>query len=287
VYLTPKEQAVYFAALSRGARAVSVRDTAQRLAISKTYAAKLLHDLNRKGVAIRSGKGVYLLADPATVANPRGPSLDPLAALDELMQALGLDYYAAYATAASLHGLYDQVPFAVSVAVPKWRPPRRLGRHRLVFHQIPHDRFWGTMRQAYADAYVTLSDPFKTLLDCSSRLDLVGGASGLIEIVRNAIDAQDAWEPPDADYPNALHGTDAFPDYAGRYGDAAAVQRLGYVLKLVAPEPESPLGRFAASLRPHRGAGVVPLEPQAGKQGRVDGEWGVRDNVASGRLAVA
>ncbi len=281
--MSPLEQRLYYSLIRDDQRTVTVVDAVQRVRVSPLHARKILHTMHAKGALQRATRGRYLVAPPHTLAAPRIPSPDPLTILDQLCAGLKIPYYAAYRTAAFLHGLADQVPQSVQVAVPRWRRPINIGASAIQFHQVGADQMWGTMRMPYGGAFLTVSDPWRTLLDCAGRLDLVGGVDELVRIVREAIRPPSPKEPR----PGALSWPPPPSTYASRFTDPGAVQRLGYVIKLQDAQPGSRLEVFQRHLRRHKGPSVVPLDPSGPPTGRVDYEWGVRDNVPRRRFQIA
>lgn len=265
VRLPPREQDLYFALLNRGRWVVNTREAMAIASVSHGHARKILHSLHKRRALVRAGRGLYALCPPGGLYEGGEPSIDPFRVLDQLMNALELPYYAAYATAAFLHGGAHEIPFNVDVATPKVRRPILLGPTRIHFRAVPASRMFGAMRLRQAGEYLAVSDIEKTLLDCADRLDLCGGADGLAQI---------AYE--------LAPGTDAkkLRQYASVYGSKPVVHRLGYVLAQLARKKPSRVPRpLSKVLKPLLGSAVYPLDPAAGDVGELDAHWKVRVNA--------
>lgn len=263
--LTPREQDLYFALLRRGKWVVDTQDAIEIEDISHGYARKLLHDLNKKHALVRVGHGIYAVAPPESLGEPGPPAIDPFRILDQLMEALEIPYYAAYMTAAYLHGGAHEIPMNLAIATPKRRRPIDLGSTRINFHGIPEARMNGTMRLRESGEYLTVSDVEKTFLDSADRLDLCGGPDGLAQIVWELARKADASK---------------LRKYAKADGRRPVLQRLGYVLAQLAYKKPSRVPRaLYKGLNPFRSETVYPLDPSAGDQGELDDDWNVRVNM--------
>lgn len=265
VRLPPREQDLYFALLNKGKWVVTSSEAVQIARVSETHAWKMLHGLSKRHVLLRVGKGVYVVASPDAVYEEGQPPVDPFRVLDQLMRAFDLPYYAAYVTAAFLHGAAHEIPFNVHVATTRPRRPLRLGATLVSFHKVPAERMLGTTRMRQSGEYLTVSDVEKTLVDCADRLDLSGGADGLAQI---------AWELAAAADARKL------AQYAEALGKPAAVHRLGFVLSQLARKKPS-----RAPSKLHKGLSrlvrktVYPLDPARADAGDIDPCWKLRVNT--------
>lgn len=265
ISLTPREQDLYFSLVSKGKWVVTTQDVIDIEGVRHGYARKLLHDLHRKDALVRAAKGIYAVAPPASLHEEGEPPIDPFQVLDQLMEAFDIRYYAAYATAAYLHGGTHQIPQSIMVATPDPRRPVRLGPTRITFHQIPEERMSGTTRLRQSDEYLTVSDIEKTFLDCADRFDLCGGPDGLAQII---------WEL----------GTKAdarkLEKYAKQDGRKPVIQRLGYILAQLAYKKPSRVPReLYKALDPLRGEKTYILDPAREEEGHLDEYWNVRVNA--------
>lgn len=263
--LSPKEQDLYFALVNRGKWVVDVQDVIEIEDVSHGYARKLLHDLNRKNALVRAARGTYTVATPESLHEPGEPPIDPFKILDQLMDTLERPYYAAYMTAAYLHGGAHEIPMNLDIATPNRRRPIYLGPTRISFRQIPEERMYGTTRIRQSGEYLTVSDLEKTLVDCADRLDLCGGPHGLARIL---------WEVGTNVDPNKLGA------YAREDGRKPMIQRLGYVLAQLAYRNRSRVPRdLYQALDSLQSDNVYPLDPSVGEVDEVNDDWNVRVNV--------
>jgi predicted transcriptional regulator of viral defense system len=169
-------------------------------------------------------------------------------------------HYVAYASAAYLHGAANEVPFNPQVAAPRQHRPLRIGNARLTFHRVA-DTTWGTQRLRQGGAYVTVSDPERTLLDCAARPDLCGGADGLAQL---AIELVAKVRPP------VLAG------YLRRLRKPGVANRLGFIFAHRSRRA-APLQRV---LERARTRGRYRLDPDQPRQrARFDPTWRVWVNV--------
>lgn len=263
--LTPRQQHLYFALVQKGRWVVTTQDAITIEDISHGYARKLLHDLHRKDALVRAGKGMYVVAPPESLHEPGKPPIDPFKVLDQLMDALEIPYYAAYMTAAYLHGGAHHIPRTVTVATPQPRRPVRLGSTRITFHQVPMERMTGTLRMPQSGEYLTVSDVEKTLLDCADRFDLCGGPAGLAQIV---------WEIGTKVEASKLR------KYAEEDGRQPVIQRLGYILAQLAYKKPSRVPRaLYKALVPLRSERTYVLDPAREGEAELDDYWNVRVNT--------
>lgn len=258
--MSPREQRAYFAMMHAGRKVASPQVLAELLGLSALRAAQLLAALGAKGAARRIARGRYVLVAPEAMHGTGKFAQDLLAVTAEFMELEGQDYAAAYLTAAYLHGLLEQIPQTVQVAVTKQRRELRLSEsQRVRFVAVLPRNFLGTVELRYADRIVKATDLEKTVLDCLDRLDLTGGLSQAVDILRAALDKIESRK---------------LLDYAKRLRNRSLQQRLGYILEQERVLPEVVKG-LAALKHP------VPclLDPHGSREGRKNDRWHLRINA--------
>lgn len=259
--LSPKEERAYFGLLKHGSSIVSTSELAALLRVSGAYAMKLLASLNRKGLVFRIGRGRYVVIPADAVYERRGFVGDPVVIASKLLSG---DYFVAYQSAATLHGLAEQLPFVTTVAIPYRKRSIAIGSSRLEFVIVKKDRFvWGIEEMNYSSTRVKVSDFHRTILDCVDRSDLCGGFSEVVRIISNAI------EQPQ------FNGR-ILAEYAKRLGNRAAIQRLGFILERTHNKKT-----FVAIklLNPMKSDFTYPLDPRLGTAGRLSKKWRIIENA--------
>lgn len=265
IQLSHLEQTIYFACQRQGRNLLTAKAVRQWVDISRKHAVNLLASMAHKGALHRVGRGRYAVIPPDVLYERKSFVIDPHLILDELMVANGAEerYYVAYQSAAALHGAAHQLPFTLTVAIPRQRRPIELGQARIRFVQLRPDWFFGYREMAYGEAQLYVSDREKTILDCLDRFDLCGG----VEEVARTISVLVAEIAPDK-----------LSDYLGRMDNQALTQRLGLILErlsTVQPVDEGLLAGISRSVGDH----VYPLDPHGPAGGPVDARWRIRENL--------
>lgn len=263
VSLSHQEQSVYFEAQRRGYHVLDVPTVRTILGVSEVRSRQILSALGRKRAVQRVGRGKYALVSPTVVSSQKAP-VDAYAALDELMELIGLSdsYYVAFASALKLHHMSEQVPQTILVATTKRRYERRIGAMALRFTMMGETQFFGRESMPYRDTRVWISDREKTILDCLDRPYLAGGVDEVAQALGTA------W--PKLDQERLLR-------YAERLGNAALAQRLGHLVDVLSlPEAEPGLRQGLMALR---GKTAVPIDPRGEVSSAVDHLWRVKINA--------
>lgn len=259
--LSPIEERAYFGMLKQGNAIVSTSELASLLRVSKPYSMKLLASLNRKGVVFRIGRGRYVLIPADAVYERKSFVGDPVIIASQLLSG---DYCVAYQSAANLHGLAEQLPFVTTVAIPYRKRPIAIGSSRLDFVTIKKERFaWGIQEMNYSSTIVKVSDFHRTIIDCVDRSDLCGGFSEVVRIIYNAV------EQPQFD-------GRVLAEYAKRFGNRAAIQRLGFVLERTHDKKTSVAIEMLNRMKSEF---TYPLDPRLGTAGRLSKKWRVIENA--------
>lgn len=216
--------------------------------------AEAIAALGSSPVAVRAA--IRRLRDKARVAMPfRGfhvivpPEYRALGCLPadqfvpQLMEHLGLSYYAGLLTAASLHGAAHQAPMVFQTVVAANRPEIRCGRVRTEFvaranvSQIPITQK-NTLR-----GVLCVSTPEATAFDLVGYPNHTGGLSNVATILAELVDGMDAAK--------LLAETEHSP--------LPWAQRLGYLLEHVGAKGlAAPLADYVVS----HAKEYVPLRPR-------------------------
>lgn len=167
------------------------------LDVSSRNAYRILDGLLEKGLVHRLNRGRYVLATAYE-------NLDTYAIASHLEPAS----YVGFWSALHFHGLTDQVPRSIFLAVTSQRRSLRIHGQQVRFVRVKPEAFFGYDR--YGDAVV--SDPEKTVLDGLRLPEHAGG----VRTVATAI-------TPDLD-------VDRLVRYAVRLESGAVAARLGYLL---------------------------------------------------------
>ena len=254
------EQRAYFGLLRAGRRVASPELVASILGMPVLRSAKILAALKAKKAAVWLAKGRYAIVSPEVMQGTGTFAQDPLAVAAELLELEGQDYMAAYLTAAYLHGVLEQVPQEVQIAVIKRRREIHLSESQKVgFVAVLPRNFFGAVELRYGDRLVKVSGLEKTVLDCFDRLDLSGGLAQALDILRSASEKIDGKK---------------LLAYAKRLGNRSLQERMGYILERLRLLPKV---ADALSALEH----PVPclLDPQGPREGKVHDRWHVRVNA--------
>jgi predicted transcriptional regulator of viral defense system len=272
--LSHAEQTAYFLSLRHGRRIVDPRFISSQLNMSKSYATDILYTLAKKGVAVRIGRGLYLLVNPEVIYGRKSFVEDPLLIIDELMARIGrVDYYVAYASAAQVHGIAHQLPLSLTVAVTKRRNDVNAKGIKVHFVTVRKELAFGIEKKKYLMyREFRVSDLEKTILDCLERTDLSGGASDVARMISDSKENIN-WEK--------LAG------YAHKFNNSALTQRLGYILDKLVESGEiviEPDIMLQLSKSVEGKAFAYPLEPRLGRNTRrrsdkINRKWMIIENA--------
>lgn len=174
------------------------REVKRFLDTSTRNAYRILTSMTDKGLVRRLARGRYVLADTYEQRDSY-----------ELASHLEPASYIGFFSALHFHGLTEQVPRTIFVAVTKQKRPLCVQGQSVRFVRVAPESFFGYDR--YGKAVV--SDPEKTILDCLRLQDYAGG----IELVFEAI-------PDDLDVERIIR-------HAERLDSGAVAARLGYLLE--------------------------------------------------------
>jgi predicted transcriptional regulator of viral defense system len=115
---------------SRGRYHFSTEEVADELDVSLTAARSALRRLKKKGLVASPYRGFHVVVPPE---HQRVGCLPAEQFVPQLMERLGVPYYAGLLTAARYHGAAHQQPQLFQVVVPKNRPPIECGQVHVSF----------------------------------------------------------------------------------------------------------------------------------------------------------
>lgn len=229
----------------------------------------LLHSLAASGWVRRLRNGLYAVDE----THRGGPAPHPFAIATALVQPAAISHWSALA----YHGLTEQVPRMVTASTTKdVVTPRMRSGHRdsdpasvweidglaIRYFRVQPAHFWG-FDEVWVDEFsrVRITDRERTILDGFLAPEVFGSIAEIMGALEEHL--------TEIEVPRLV-------TYALRYGQAATVKRLGYVLEA--------LGVPAQVLRPLRDApihGYRLLDPQGPDEGRNTAAWHLRLNLAS------
>ncbi len=218
-----REQEIYFFLEKLGLKVFSVRDLVER-GFSRRVVHDSLSSLARKGVISRVRKGVYVKARPKLLYDRLQQFESPILVAAKIAEK---DYYIAYLSAMQFHGVAEQVPFIVYVAIPGRRRNFRYGDYEVRFVNMSRGKFFGFAKEKLGEDYIYVSDREKTIIDCLDRSEYAGGYGGAVSMIRELVLKEKIdWQ--------------RLRDYAFRIGEQALIHRLGYVLELLSEKTMVP-----------------------------------------------
>lgn len=175
--------------------------------------------------------------------------------LPQLMEVLGLAYYAGLLTAASLHGAAHQAPMVFQAVVVLNRPEIRCGRVRVEFVARANASEIPTISRNTPRGVLRVSTPEATAFDLAGYPSRAGGFSNVATVLAELSEKMDATKLTDEIQHSPLPWT----------------QRLGFVLDRVGAEALArPLAEYVAS----HAKEYVPLRPRRSVAGSTrDSRW--------------
>jgi len=263
--LSQNEAKVVLSLEWRGQRTVTLAELRTELAASEGYARYVAHRLVKKGWLERLRPGLFQLV-PADRGREGVGDTHPLTVGAILVEP----YFFSYGTACTIHGLTEQVFAEVYVACTTLRKPEMIRGNRYVFVRVREARFFGYEKTTVLGEPVQMATRERALLDAIDRPRYAGGIGEVSRIVGRA--------GPDLAWERLL-------EFAGRWGESAIVQRLGYFLDL--HDVESPREVRKALLKLVRPTSKVHLGPRRrwGTTGTLARPWNVIINVPEAVLA--
>lgn len=227
-----------------------------RVALEAGASRSAIERLVRAGLLAPVSHGIYTV-----VARP-------VPAFDELLRVAtapvrGEPHYVSWWAALAHHGMTEQDPLVVSVAVSDRRRHRAIGGARVRFVFQGRDRFYGWTSTRGSGAPVRVARPEKAIVDSLDRPDLAGGLGEVIK----------ALESDQYDLAALLAAAQRFPS-------RATVQRLGYLIETLGLGDASGLRASVVQSGPK-----VLLDLREEASGAPDPRWWIVDNIGTERLA--
>jgi predicted transcriptional regulator of viral defense system len=262
---TGPNEARFLTDLDRGG--VSVFTTARHRALvpdlTERQVRDVVHRLATKGWLRRIESGKYLVVPRAARG---GWSEHPFVVASGIAPT---EHYVSFWSALSHHGLTEQLPRVVYVALrERQKSPVIFQDWTYRFVSLAERKFFGFGAEEFsalngaAQVAVPIAEPEKAILDSLDREALAGGISEVIKALRRGVE-------------RGRLTMDRLVDDARRFGNAAVAARLGYLLeRLDVPE--------AADLRPlvrRRGPPPDLSTARGGDPGTFDRDWYLNVNV--------
>lgn len=242
--------------ISRSIRAVERkvgRTFSYRQALAAGVSRADLLRYERAGYLVRLGQGLYSFAE-----HPTPQAEEPLLAATAHLR--DEPHFISWWAALAHHGLTEQVPFTLSVAVKKARRDREIAGLRVHHVRLGPRKWAGFRRDAHG---VFMATPEKAIIDCLDKPSLGGG---LHEVVK-AIGASDRYNP------------DRLVRLAINWPTQATVRRLGYVLETLGIANVASLRAQITRNGPH-----TPLQHSGADQGERSDAWWISDAVGVATL---
>jgi predicted transcriptional regulator of viral defense system len=263
--LSPIEQKAYFALLKRGSIITRVEDLSSLLGVSPAWAKNILSKLARHGAAQRAGRGKYVVIPADVMYGRKSYVADPLVLVSEEMK--GTEYYAAYYSAAHVHGLTEQMPFKTTVAVLKQMRSIGIGNISVSFVNLKKSRFFGCEEVKYLNVTLNVSDLEKTIVDCVDRPELCGGIPEVVRTLSNAFES-------------GRVDCQRLVSYVRKFRSHAVAQRLGFIIEYLKERRKIRVeSEILDDLLQLTGSKIYPLDIKASKKGEISKKWKILNNA--------
>jgi len=254
-----KESAALFTGLaSKGKMVFSVQD-AQKIS-GKNYQATLqsLHRLTNAGWLVSSGSGVYAIVSPEA-GSEAIPASNRLVIGRELVG--DVLYYFSHDTALSFHNLITRPVPDVKISTPRRLKTRTVLKVKYNFIYSKPENIWGTeLTWVSQGERIIVSDPERTIIDCLTRPDLVGGVTEVAAALQMGSEKYN-WEK--------------LISYAERFDNQAVIKRLGFLLELLDLTTQPNLNYLQALF----GKSYALLDPYLPEDGDYLSRWKLKINI--------
>lgn len=243
---------------SQGQYHFTTTEAVDRLEVSLAAARAALRRLQSKGLIAAPYRGFHVIVPPEY---RRLGCLPADQFVPQLMEHLGLDYYAALLTAGRYHGAAHQQPQVFQVMVTQNRPPIACGDVRVAFVARRNLADIPTARLNTPRGHLAVSTPEATAFDLVGYPRHAGGIGNVATVLS---ELAEVLEP-------------AVLASLAPLSPVPWAQRLGYILDQVgAGEKTKPLAEYVASVVNETTA-LVPSTPADGA--RHNTRWRLFANV--------
>jgi predicted transcriptional regulator of viral defense system len=270
-YGRPEGVRLLDALLVQGRRIFTTHDAraaAEQLGIPSGTTSWLLHELARSGWVRRLRRGLYAVDE----THRGGSAPHPFAIATVLVEPSAISHWSALAH----HGLTEQIPLIVTasttrdVVTPRMRGVTSQSDEpastwevdglAIRYIRVQPDRFWG-FDDVWVDelSRVRITDRERTVLDAFVSPGFFGSIGEVLGILEEHLSELDV---------------ERLVSYALRYGQDAAIKRLGYALEQLGADPEA-----ICPLRDVPVRGYRLLDPQGPDRGPYVAAWRLRDNL--------
>ena len=179
------------------------------------------------------------------------------------------EHYISYWSALSFHGLTEQIPRVVYVAVRhKQKKPVSFQGVDYRFISLSDEKFFGFRDEEFmalngaATVHVPVAEPEKAVIDALDDESLAGGIPEIAKAVRRGLEDE------------ILSG-ERLLEYGEKYPHSAVAARLGYLLDIIGVEELTKLAERIRRRGPH-----ILLSPKTECKGAtVNSKWHIRVNV--------
>lgn len=254
-----KQEVARLARASRGG-VINIDDAADALGVSSTFASSRLAALARAGWLSRVRRGLYLVLPLEAASEGQTTVADPWI----LAGALYAPCYVGGWSAAEHWGLTEQLfrsTFIASAANVRTRESTFLGASFTIV-RVKAERLAHLTPVWRGSAKLLVSSRERTVVDAAIDPRWLGGWRHTTEVF-------------------ATYSTDSKSDPAvlaqelRRSGTGAAAKRIGYLAERLWPSALSLIDDAFAL----RTAGLIKLDPELERKGRINTRWGVRVNA--------
>lgn len=199
---------------SRGSYHFSTEELANELGVSLTAARSSLRRLKNKRLVATPYRGFHVVVPPE---HQRLGCLPAEQFVPQLMDRLGVPYYAGLLTSARYHGAAHQQPQVFQVVVPKNRPPIHCGLVKVAFVARRNGATMPTRRVNTPRGFLRVARPEVTAYDLVGYQGHCGGLENVATVLSELGESLD---------PTALSSL-------GEFSPIPWSQRLGFLLDLV------------------------------------------------------
>ena len=244
---------------AKGRYAFTLEELKDKLEVTDKAILQNLYRLKLKNKIVQIRKGFYTIL-PAEYS--RYGVIPSNMYLDDMMQSLNRKYYLGLISAAAIHGASHQQSMETFVITEK--PALRDIKNKKLKINFLVKNEWNKedIKQVKTEAgYINVSSPELTALDLLYYVDKLG-MNRVITILKELVEVIK---------PNILAKT------AKNYSQAAAVQRLGYLLEYELDNEK--LSQVIYSTIADKKGTNIPLMPGKNKKGNTNTKWRIINNI--------